>query len=206
MPTTQVVAEEEVPTGDEVIQRFVDVSGGREAYTAIRNRVILAKLDLADHGWEGELAELLVPPDYRRIIVINNFDPVIHGINRGDAWQRTPLGPRNPLGQGREMADVRAADLKLLGQLNPFLDWKSGTGKAKVEREVTMEGDDCFRVEVTLPDGHIVYAYFSKETGLLRGLDNFSANLFRYYDDYREHDGVLIPHKVHIDAGMIMMD
>ncbi|MFP6581136.1 MAG: hypothetical protein VCD00_01125, partial [Candidatus Hydrogenedentota bacterium] len=47
---------------------------------------------------------------------------------------------------------------------------------------------------------------FSKETGLLRGLDNFSANLFRYYDDYREHDGVLIPHKVHIDAGMIMMD
>ena len=205
-PKSHADAEKENPTGDEVIQRFIEVSGGREAYARIQNRVILAKLDLADHGWEGELAEIIVPPDYRRVIVFNNFDPVIHGISNGEPWQRTPLGPRNPLGQGSELADVNAADIKFLGQLNPFLNWSFGSGNAKVEREVSLEGDDCYRVEVTLPGEHIVYAYFSKGSGLLRGLDNFPANLFRYYDDYREHDGVLIPHKVHIDAGMIMMD
>ena len=198
-------ADDSAPSGDEIIHRFVEVSGGREAYASIRNRVILAKLDLPDHGWEGELAEIFVPPDYRRVIVIDNYRPVVHGINHGKPWQRTPLGPRNPLGQGPELAGVNAADLKLLGQLNPFLDWSSAPGKARVEREIAIEGEDCFRVEVTLPDGHIVYAYFSKETGLLRQLHNFNANLFRYYDDYREHDGVLIPHNVHVDAGMIMM-
>ena len=200
------VAEDHVLSGDEIIERFVDVSGGRGAYAKIRNRVVLAKLDIPDHGWEGELAELFVPPDFRRVVTIDAYDPIVNGVNDGTPWQRTPLGTRSPLGRGGELGQAQAADIVRHAQLTPFLDRTLESGEARVVSDGAINGDECYRVEVLHSSEPAIYAYFSKKTGLLRRIDNSLIRTVRYFDDYRKHDGILIPHKVQIHVGMIMMD
>lgn len=197
--TTPAVAEDSPPSGHEIIQRFVDVCGGREAYAKIRNRAVLAKVDLSDHGWEGELVELFVPPDYRRLIVVDSFDPIVTGLADGTPWRWNAAGERTA------MDKALTADTKRHAQLNPCLDWETDSGEATVVGDATVDNDECYRVEIVPTDGSALFAFFSKKTGLLRRIDDQAANMFRYYDDYQKKDGVLIPHNVRIDAGMMML-
>ncbi len=194
------VADNGHPSGHAIIQRFVDVCGGREAYANIRNRVIVAKVDLPDHGMEGELVEFFCPPDYRRVIVVDDYDPIVIGLTGGNPWRWISPGERSA------MDDALATDTKRHGQLNPFLDWTRESGETNVTGDSTIDEDACYRVEILPVEGSPLLAFFSKKTGLLRRIDDRAANMFRYYDDYQMEGGVLIPRNVRIDAGMMGLD
>lgn len=192
------VADEDAPSGHEIIQRFIDVSGGREAYAKIQNRAIAAQLDLPDHGMEGELIEIITPPDYRRVMVFDVYDPIVSGISDGVPWRGDASG------EHEAVDTVTAFDIVRHGQLNPFLDWTRDSGEATVVGESTVEDDECFLVEIKPAVGSTLVAFFSKETGLLRRIDDQATSMFRHFDDYREKDGVLVPYDVQIVAGMFM--
>ena len=196
----QAYAEADTPSGHEVIRKFVDVSGGQDAYAKIRNRVIKAKLDLPDHGMEGDLIEILAPPNYHRIVAIDVYDANVIGITDGVAWSSNGEEASEPL------EDALAADVKRHAQLNPFLDWTPESGEAMVVGDATIGDDECYRVEIVPAAGAPLLAFFSTKTGLLRRIDNRTVNMYRYFDDYRKQDGVLVPYALRVDAGMMMAD
>lgn len=190
-------AEDKTPSGQELIERFVELCGGREAFAKIRNRAIAARLELPDHGMEGELIEIFAPPDYRRILLFDVYGPIITGLTEGVPWNWSESGEQEP------MEAAMKADMVRHAQFNPFLDWGPESGVAKVLGESVVEEEECYRVEIKPVDQASLVAFFSKKTGLLRRLDDRTASMFRRYDDYRKLDGVLVPYKVRLDAGMM---
>ena len=196
----QAFAEADTPSGHDIIRKVVEVSGGLDAYAKIRNRVVKANLDLPDHGMEGDLIEILAPPNYRRIVAIDIYDANVTGVTDGVPWSS------NGEGEPELLEGARAADVKRHAQLNPFLDWTPESGEAKVGGDAMIGDDECYRVEVVPATGSPLLAFFSKETGVLRRIDNRTINMYRYFDDYRKQDGVLVPYALRFDAGMMMAD
>jgi len=190
----------EDPTGHEIIARFIEVSGGAEVYSEIDNRVLDANLDFADHGMEGKLVEVYAPPNYRQVVEVDVYEPRV--IEVKDDIVLTSNGESERVVAG----GARREDIRRHAQLNPFLDWTPRSGKAEVAGLAKIGDDECYRVEISPLTGAPILAFFSKETGLLRRIDNREANMYRYFGDYRELDGILVPYKVRVDAGMMMSD
>jgi len=200
IPASAAMAEPDAPSGQELIQQFVELSGGQAAYEKVQNRVIKANLDLSDHGMEGTITEVIAPPNYHREIVLDEYDGirVVSGVTNGVAWRLNAEKQRAPL-EGDE-----AADLQRHAQLNPFLDWTPMSGEANVVGDANLGEDECYRVEITPANDSPLFAFFSKNTGLLRRIDNKAADAYRYFDDYRKLDGVLVPHVLRFEFGMWM--
>lgn len=193
----QPLVQANAPSGHEIIQRFVAISGGHEAYSKIQNRVTIANIDAPDHGMKGEFVEILTPPNYRRMLSLDIYDANITGISDGVPWSASGAGkPENLKG-------AAAADVIRHAQLNPFLDWTPESGTAELLGEATIEKDECYRVEITPNGSKPLLAFFSKKTGLLRRIDNWAATMFRHFDDYRILNGVLVPYALQVDAGMM---
>lgn len=188
------------PSGHAIVARFVEVSGGAAAYSKIQNRVVEAAVSLPDHGMEGEMSETFSPPDHRLVMTIDVYDEMVSGVTKGVAWVVHPMDGSEILGGHSEAAAKRQA------QLNPFLDWTAASGEAKVVGTLKVGGEDCYRVELRPKEDSLITAYFGKESGLLRKTDDRTAGVFRFYDDYRELDGVLVPYKTRFEVGMMNAD
>ena len=195
-----MIAVTESPSGHDMVVKFVELSGGKEAYAKIRNRVIEATLSFPDHGMEGEMSEFFAPPNYRRVISIDVYDENISGVTGNIAWVQHPMEGLEILEGDRAIAARRQA------QMNPFLDWTPDSGEANVVGQGKVGEEECYRVELLPRKGSPITAYFGKESGLLRRVDDRKANLFLYFDDYRELNGVLVPYRTRFEAGMMMAD
>ncbi len=198
--TAATTATADEPSGYEIVVKFVELSGGEEAYAEIRNRVIESTLSLPDHGMEGEMSEFFAPPEYRRVISIDVYDENLDGVTGDIAWAYHPMDEPKIL-EGEEAVATRRQ-----AQLNPFLDWTADSGEANLVGDGIVGEEACYRVALLPKNGSPIMAYFGKESGLLRRLDDRKANLFLYFDDYRELDGVLVPYDTRFEAGMMMAD
>lgn len=178
-----------------LIAAYIAASGGEEAFSKLKNRVIRGTFAMPDYGMETQMVSYSVPPD-RSYLSIETGDegPAASGVLGDTVWDINPrTGPR--ILQGTE----KAARLRE-STWDPLLDWKKYFRKAEVGKDERIMGRTCSQLILTPHEGLPTIMFFDKESGLPREIRSAVKGVSSrsYPSDYREVDGIKIPFKLAI--------
>jgi zinc protease len=201
-------AQEDLPTADQVIAKFVEKTGGLEKYKAINSLSQTGTISLPAAGLSGTMKMMAAAPNK---ILVNVSLPGAGDEKSGSdgetVWSdSTMTGKRILTGKEREQILLEANFRRLYDPASVYESLKViGTDE--------VEGEKCYKVEVVKKSGDKQIDYYSAESGLqvkadIKAQSPMGAlNIETYLADYKDVNGILMPHRItqkFVDNGMEM--
>lgn len=187
--------EEDLPSGAEVMDRYVQASGGKEAYTRIKSMVSKGTLTLAGTKGTVEIYQQ-EPKQMYMVFNIPGVGKIETGTNGKVAWES------NPLTGAKLLSGSEKAKLLRTAALDSDYNWRNYFKSARTDGEEKVLGKPAYRVELVTSGGDKETRYFDKKTGLLvktsqkvnspMGEFQSEANI----SDYRKVGALLLPHRI----------
>jgi hypothetical protein len=186
----------QTPPGSAILDRYIEVTGGRAAYENLHTEIRTATMELAGKGMKFSVTIYRAAPDKSYSIVeMPGLGNAEEGTNGTVVWSRSAMqGPRIKEGDEREMTLLAAA-------FNADLLWREFYSSAENNGLEDVEGEPCYKVDLTSKNGNKQTRYYSKKTGLMTK----SAMTLKtqmgdiptesLVSDYRSEGGILMPHK-----------
>ncbi len=190
-------AAQDLPSADQVINHFIEATGGRAAWEARHSQVEHGTFEFAKLGVKGTITIYEAAPDKNLAIVeLPAIGKLETGSNGAVAWENSAIqGPR--VKQGAERADtIREA------AFNAPLYWQKLYAKGETTGSEMVEGHDCYKIVLTPKEGNPLTEYYDKKSGLLVKTTSTitsqigDVNAEVVYDDYRKDGDLLSAHKV----------
>jgi hypothetical protein len=185
------------PTAESVLDRFVEVTGGKAAYEKRTSEVVHGTIEFAAMGLKGTVVEYYQSPGrFYMAMELPGVGKIESGLTDGVAWENSVLqGARLKSGEERAQT-LREADM------NSSEHWRDVYSKAELAGEETVEGEPCYKIVLTPTDGRPETVYFEKKSGFMRKstvvaasqLGDISAETTS--NEYRRFDGILEPSKI----------
>ena len=194
-----VRGQESLPKAEQIMDLYVDATGGTAAYDRIDNRVVRSTLEIAKAGVKLSVTAFQAKPGKAYSVVESPMTGKIENGTDGDVvWEMSAMaGPQ--IKEGKEKA--------LFLHLNTFdrlAYWRKSFKKVETSGMEDVNGRSCFRVIGTPQEAPPQTLFFDRETHLLSKLTMTmeipagSVPMESYLSDYKAVDSVLIPHKVTI--------
>ena len=180
-----------LPSADEVLQAYVKATGGVEKYKAIKSTTLTGKFSVHQAGITGDMTVLQCPPNkVRANIVLGGLGEQKQGSNGKTAWEvSTMTGPRILTGAEAEQL-MNESNLKRVYAPRDYYKSMKCVGIEDVN------GEKCYKLELTKPDDTKVTDYYSIESKLvLRSDAQLVSNMGKMeitslLSDYRDVDGI----------------
>ena len=193
-PGTSVAADP--PSAEAILDRYVEVTGGKEAYEKRISEVSRGKVEITSAGVSGSLESYARPGLHYISIDLAGIGKVEEGVKDGIAWENSLLqGPRIRTGDEREMALRDAA-------FNAPIKWREIYPTVETTGIESINGEDAYRVVQTPAKGNPVTTYYSVKSGLAIKSETLVPNpmgevpMEAIIQEYREIEGVLYPVKM----------
>jgi hypothetical protein len=153
--------EEALPKAETILDRFVEVTGGKAAYEKRKNEVETGTLEFKAQGLKGSVTRYTAEPAEEYLVMeIDGVGKIESGINKGVVWDKNPmLGPRIKSGAERAQA-LRE------GTFNASLHWREFYPKVETTGIETIDGEPCYKVVLTPKEGNPETTYYQKKSGL----------------------------------------
>lgn len=151
-----------LPTGEAVLAKYVEATGGVAAYDALKNRVVHARMEIMGAGVVLNLTVYAAPPASLYTVAESEATGRIEsGASDGVAWENSALrGAIVKEGLERDDA-LRDAIFDRIAHWREHLKSAECTGSADVN------GKPAYRVVATPKSGSPQTLYFDRESGLL---------------------------------------
>jgi len=185
-----------LPSGAQVIDRYIQTLGGRQALQGVISRAAMGSLHSPTSGAWGGYAELYKQPNrLLRGFQVPNYGVVQMCFDGSTAWMETPeYGIENLT--GKRLTEARR-DAEFEDPLRLSGMYSTVTVKARVK----LEGVDTYGVLAQYRDGVSETLFFGVETGLLlcreapeTARDGSTRPVRVYYGDYKETGGIQVAH------------
>jgi outer membrane lipoprotein-sorting protein len=192
--------------GAELMDKFVEVTGGKAAYEAIKSRIVKAEATMPGGGMTGKMEVHAAYPDKFRASVEmpgGNFE---RGSDGKTVWISHPSFGASILEGADRVSAIRESTQDRFGQ------WRRIYEKAEYTGDGEVNGAACSKVVLTLKpiDPNVeeapVTAYIAKDSGLIvkwttqmttpQGELEVDVRL----GDYKKVGDVLIPHTMKVSA------
>ena len=192
------VAQTKPPTAEEILDRFIQVTGGRAAYEKLHNEVIMGTIEFVEAGIKGKTAEYKAEPDKSyRVVDLADVGKVEAGTDGSVAWEHSSeTGPRIKTGEEKATA-LREASF------NAALRWHDLYDKVECLGEEKINAQLCHKVVLTPKDGKPITQYYDEKSGLLIKVEMTSLTptmgmipTESLLDDYRSVEGIMIAHNL----------
>jgi hypothetical protein len=187
----------DVPTPEVILDRFVEVTGGKAAYEKRKTEEVHGTVEFAAVGLKGTMVAYFEEPGkFYMAMDLAGIGRMESGLNDGVAWDNSVLqGARIKTGEEKSQA-LREADM------NGFYHWRKTYSKAESAGEEEVDGEPCYKVVLTPAEGKPETMYFEKKSGLLRKttlvaasqLGDISADSIS--TEYRRFEDILAPSKI----------
>ncbi|MDX2153658.1 MAG: DUF620 domain-containing protein [Bryobacteraceae bacterium] len=155
----------DLPKAETVLDRFVEVTGGKAAYEAAKTQYMRGSIEFVGAGITGTVTTWLASsPNRSRIeMELAGMGKIDSGSSGETAWQNSAMqGPRLLTGNEAKQA-LRSA------RMNAPLAWREIYSAAVTEAEEEIDGKPCYRLALEPKDeGKAEKAWYEKESGLLR--------------------------------------
>jgi len=162
---TQHLLHSQVPTVDEVLQRFVSALGGEDELEKIRTMTLRGTMDFPDFKAGGTTTEYFKYPDlFSAETEVHSHGSTKLVYDGHDGWQ---IDPRNGLTRvtGEDLADIqRRANIHWNLRLHEFYP------DIQVKSHQTVDGEDAWKLEASLENSTFDF-FSSTKTGLLIRFD-----------------------------------
>ena len=190
---------EDLPKAETILDRFVEVTGGKAAHEKQKNRVAKGTLSVMVPGTKinGTITVYEAAPD--KVYAVSELGAMgksEEGVSDGVAWEKSTM-------QGARLkeGDEKATALRH-AVFNSDLHWRKVYKKVKTIGIETVNGSSAYRLELTPESGKPDEAYFDKESGLqVKRVIKIPTPMGELpmeaaISDYRAVGGVKVPHKV----------
>jgi len=176
-------AREGLPTGEAVLDRYVEATGGTAAWGKIKTYAARGTFTMTMQGqpMSGTTTVYGREPNllYQEI-KIDKAGTSIEACDGKNAWEIN-LDGEISVKSGQELETALEA-----AHLNDA-NWREIYASVQTKGTKKVEGEDCYEVVVTTKAGKTRTGYYSKNTGLKVKEDN------QVFKDYKNVGGVLIP-------------
>src|SRR6478672_2772378 len=195
-------AADPLPSAESVLDRYVQVTGGKQAYAKRKAEIAHSTVEFAALGIKGTMTRYAAEPDkYYTSMDIEGLGKVEMGINGQVAWENSALlGPRVKTGLERAEA-IRE------GSMNSTLNWRKLYPKVENAGIESIDGEDCYKVIMTPAEGQPMIGYYQKKSGLQVKITTISTTQMGdipvelIASEYKDFGGILEPVKVIQKAG-----
>lgn len=188
-----------LPTVKEILEKYVQAIGGREANEKIKSRMSKGTVEIAPMGIKGTAEAFQSAPDksYSKTTLAGIGD-IIESFDGTTAWTI------NPIQGNRDKTGNELAQTKLMN--NFYREINLGKIYPKMEvKGIEKVGDNETYVVVAMPVGlEPETFYFDVKSGLLMRSDltmlspEGKTPAKAFYEDFRDVDGVKVPFKLRV--------
>lgn len=183
----------DMPTGESLLQRYIDRSGGAAAYANAKNMSMSGTVEMAGRNISGTVTIVEEGEKSYTAMDFPGIGKVEEGYDGETAWEDSALeGPR--ILEGDEKASAkRAATLALI------TSWRQVYKDARTVGEADVDGKPAWKVEMTPNEGRPETFFFDKESGLLVRISAVLSTAMgeiateATMSDFRPVDGILTP-------------
>jgi hypothetical protein len=189
-----------LPKGEDILDKYVAATGGKEAYEKIKNRVLTGTMEISGQ-LKGKITIYQAAPNKMLTIAeLGGIGKIEDGTDGKTVWERNPVtGPRVKTGEEKANA---LRDATLDGEVQ----WRKLYKKVACVAEEKIDGKPCYKLELTTPEGKVRTAYYDKQSNLLVKIITTEKSpmgditVEATQSDYKKVDGLLIPHKLNQKA------
>lgn len=193
-----LMAADDLPTGEAVLARYIEATGGRTAYAQIHGHIAKGTMAMPAQNIKGDMTMYESEPG-KQVVVIDfpGIGKAEEGTDGKIAWSASAM-------QGARLkeGDEKAAALRSAMGESKFLDWKKSYKSVVNAGMEDVEGKPCYRVVMTPLTGKPETEFYDKVSGLLVRQTALAATpmgeiaVDARVSDYRKEGGVLMPHKL----------
>jgi hypothetical protein len=195
--TSAIAQEAALPTVDQILEKFVEASGGKPANEKLGSRISEGSFEIPEMGVYGSLTIYDKAPNKRALLVeIPGFGTFKQGVDGEVAWEDNPMSGITVRSGAALAAAKRDAAFHREQNLRDHFKQIEVKGRQQIgEQEV-------YALEMTPEEGDPETWYFDVATGLLARVDAVrdgpqgSAQIQTSFKDYRETDGIKMPFRV----------
>jgi zinc protease len=187
----------EVAAIDQILQRYEQALGGREAIDSVKSYKIEGSFQLP--GMNGKISGWHKEPDKTLTVMeFPRFGTLKKGFDGTTRWVQTPAGTVSDSNAEEEIAEMeRDAEVFTAGRIKSLFD------SMKLDYNARLDGREVHVIEGKPAKGPAEKLFFDVENGLLLRWDMARQQKNRgtvfvkvHLDDYKEVDGLKVPHKV----------
>jgi hypothetical protein len=183
---------QDLPKGEELIEKYLQATGGRDAYAKLKNRVSMGTVELTGLNKKGTITIFQAVPNlFLMEMILDDLGMYRQGCNGNVAWEFFPDGVH--IKEGKEKAIMLRTT-----QFNSDLNWRQVFSRVESVKDDTLEGKTAFKVACTTLDGDVLNKYYDKATSLAlkSQMRRDKVESTTLVSDYRKVDGILLPHRI----------
>jgi len=185
--------EDKLPKAEKILDRFVEVTGGKSAYQKIHSQRVTGKMTIS--GSQGDIELNLTSISKAPNLSItklesDTFGELTRGYDGKLAWEIHPFAGNSIL-EGK-----RAAAQKALALFNAPLNWRAAYKSVETVGIEDLDGKPAFKVKLVSSSGSESTGYYAKKSGLLLRVDRTAETsqgptpVVIRFTKYKETDGV----------------
>jgi hypothetical protein len=186
--------DEPLPSGAWVLDHYIEVTGGKDAYAKHRSEIQSGVLEFPAQGLKAKIIRYAAEPDkYATSVEIPGVGKIESGVTAGIAWDNSAvLGPRIKSGEEKARAIREAV-------FNATLNWRKVFTKVDNAGVEPVDGEECYKLIVSPSEGRPDTMYFSKKSGLLLKVTAVAVSQMgeipveMSYSGYKEANGIRFP-------------
>lgn len=190
------------PSPEALIKEHLKAIGGVDTYKKIKTRRMKAVIEMPGQGFNADMVILSKAPDKQRTeIEVPGMGKVVEGYDGKIAWMQNPVaGIMEKTGDQLKQAQQQADFYRDVELLSRYSEW---TYKGRE----SIDGKSNDVIEGKAKDGSVDTMYLDEGTHLLTQLKSIAdteqgkTTIIYKPSDYREVDGIKLPHKIEIQAG-----
>jgi hypothetical protein len=154
-------AKAELPSGESILDKYIEATGGKDAYKNLKNLVIKGSLEIHGMGIKVDLNIYKAEPNLLlQEMTIPGMGIMLEGVDGKIAWSNSAV-------QGPSIKEGKEAEMALLNALFREEEWREKYTKAETLGTETVEGEECYKVLITTKAGTPMTCYYSKNSGFL---------------------------------------
>lgn len=186
-----------LPPAEKILAKTIKAQGGQAAFEKLHARVSTGRIEFAigEQKQGGSITSFTMAPNLRYYIVRIGSVKIEGGSNGTVHWQLHSAGGAK-IYEGDD-----AADMDRRARFNALLYWDELYAKVETVGRGKVDGHSCYKVVLTPSAGQPITRYYDRKTGLPIRVDTVTIDesgetkIQTRLEDYRELDGVLLPHK-----------
>jgi hypothetical protein len=197
-----VLAAADLPKAETLLDKYIEVTGGKAAYSKMHSQMMTGTMDFPAMGLKGKLTVYAAEPDKQYFeINLEGVGKMQEGSSGDIAWANSTMqGPR--LKEGGEKTESL-----LKGRFNAELKWRDLYKTVETVGVETVDGKECYKVVATPKTGNPNTRWYDKDSNLMIKMSSITPTpqgdiqADTTIGDYRKEGDVLVPHKMTVKAG-----
>jgi hypothetical protein len=190
-------AADDLPKAETILDKYVEATGGKAAYEKHHSEISKGSLEFQALGLKGSVTSYRAEPDKSLTeIDLGSLGKSRDGSDGKVFWSLSSMvGPH--VKEGAEKAQA-----VLTARFNAEVNWRDLFKEVKTTGTDTVDGKECYKVEMTPSEGPPIMQCYDKQSNLMVKATMTAQGpmgeqvMDSYATDYRKEGDVLMPHKI----------